>query len=279
MSGSKPYRQRVLGQHFLAAPELAGRIVAALGPLEGAHVLEIGGGTGALTFSLAEQASALTVVEIDRVLAASLENRLRPWPQARVLRESILDFDFPAWAEGAAPLRPVVAGNIPYSITNALLHQLLAAHARLGTVVLMLQEEVARKLTAPAGSKPYGMLTALAAYHAAPEYLFPVGRKNFRPPPAVDSAVIRLDFARPLSERAADEKFFAQLVRRLFLDRRKQVQKILRSDPRFGLAAEDLEGLAGRLGLELSRRPEELPPAMLVRLADGLQELLRGRTD
>ncbi|HLA40175.1 MAG TPA: 16S rRNA (adenine(1518)-N(6)/adenine(1519)-N(6))-dimethyltransferase RsmA, partial [Candidatus Glassbacteria bacterium] len=226
-------RRKMLGQHFLKSKEVAARIVDALGPLADAHVLEIGSGGGRLTVELACRAKQLTGLELDLALAARLRQDFSSMPSVTILNEDAAAFDYAAWARRVQPALPVIVGNIPYSITNALLHALIDSGEALGTVVLMLQEEVARKITAPAGGKPYGMLTVLASYRAEVEYLFGVRRDCFVPPPAVDSAVVRLDFSRPQPRRALDERLFDSLVRGLFDQRRKQVQKVLRHDPRF----------------------------------------------
>jgi 16S rRNA (adenine1518-N6/adenine1519-N6)-dimethyltransferase len=261
-------RRKALGQNFLRNSAVVRRIVESLGPLEQAWVLEIGAGPGQLTERLAVSAARITALELDRALAESLTQTMQDRPTVEVLHQDALRFDFRRWAEECGALRPVVVGNIPYSITSALLHTLLDSASGLGLVVLMLQEEAARKLTAQAGGKPYGMLSVLAAYRADLKYLFPVKREYFSPRPKVDSAVVRLDFGSPFPQRARDEKVFEAVVRRLFLERRKQVQKVLRSDPLYRLSAEDLEALAGQTGIDLSNRPERLSVGDFVALAD-----------
>lgn len=267
---SGAYRRKVLGQYFLASKETGDRIVGALGSLEGAHVLEIGAGSGALTFKLAEKACRLTALEVDPALAISLGEAFQDRNQVKIIRQNVLEFDLQSWARACMPLKPVVAGNIPYRITNSLLHLLLENHRELGLVVLMLQEEVAAKLTAPPGRKPYGSLSVLASYYAELEYLFHVGREGFRPRPEVDSAVVKIDFGRPYQKRAEDERLFEKIVRRLFLDRRKQVQKVLRRDPMFSLSSATLNELACQTGLDFTRRPEEFSVGQFVTLADSL---------
>ena len=272
-TGQRPrtsLRRKVLGQHFLTSGDVRDRIIRTLGALKDSHVLEIGAGGGVLTWELAQRAGRLTALEIDSRLAGNLEQAFKEMPHVSILGEDALRFDFTGWAKSCVPLEPVVVGNIPYRITNSLLHALIGSHSRLESVVLMLQEEVARKLSAPAGHKPYGMLTVLAGYHSKVEYLFHVGRENFSPPPNVDSAVVRLDFKQPCRCRAGDEAFFQALVRRLFLERRKQIQRILRKDQRFAVSAEQIERLEQDTGLRLSCRPEELTVEQLVTLADGL---------
>ena len=106
--------------------------------------------------------------------------------------------------------------------------------------------------------------------HARTEYLFTVGRGNFVPSPRVDSAVIKLDLNSPLQSKAADYTVFDYLVRRLFDERRKQVQKVLRKGSRFSIDADDIDRIAELSGVTLTRRPEELPVEDFVRLADVL---------
>ncbi|MFH1069589.1 MAG: 16S rRNA (adenine(1518)-N(6)/adenine(1519)-N(6))-dimethyltransferase RsmA [Candidatus Glassbacteria bacterium] len=272
-SAGRSRRQRKrLGQHFLKDRSVVRRIIEALEPLQEAHVLEIGAGRGALTGELTGRAGRLTALELDSSLAGRLELEFTSSPRVTVLRSDASAFDYSAWAQAAKPERPVIVGNIPYSITNALLHALIAHGGSLGTVVLMLQEEVARRITAQAGGKPYGMLTVLANYHAAVDYLFAVKRDSFAPPPAVDSAVVRFDFGRPHRPRARDERSFEFLVRRLFDQRRKQVQKILRLTSQFALGPDSLASLAVATGIDLSSRPERLTVDQFVRLSDALAE-------
>ncbi len=266
-------RTQRMGQNFLANRSIAERIVDSLGDLSGSHVLEIGPGRGALTGLLAGRAARLTALELDSRLAAVATAEYEGQQRVEIKHVDALRFDIAAWAGSCAPLVPVVVGNIPYSITNNLLHQLIAAHEELGEVVLMVQQEVASKITAPAGGKPYGMISVLCAYHARPEYLFTVGRGNFVPPPKVDSAVIRFDFNSSTELKAKDYAVFDYLVRRLFLERRKQVQKVLRKGSRFSIDADKLDEIEARSGVKLTRRPEELPVEDFVRLADVLATL------
>ncbi|MEA2062485.1 MAG: 16S rRNA (adenine(1518)-N(6)/adenine(1519)-N(6))-dimethyltransferase RsmA [Gemmatimonadota bacterium] len=269
------YRRKLLGQHFLHHGPVAGRIVDALGDLGQAHVLEIGPGRGVLSFHLADRAARFTAVEMDGSLADALVRRFDGRDSVEILQQDILEFDLGAWAVACAPLHPVVAGNIPYRITNGLLYKLIGCSSRLGLVLLMLQEEVANKLTARAGGKPYGMLTVRAGLRADMEYLFSVGRENFHPPPSVDSAVVRFDFnARRFPLSLEEEKFFDSVVRRLFQDRRKQIQKILRTDPRFKLAPEALKAVAAQTGLDLSCRPEQLEVKQFITLAGELKKIV-----
>ncbi|MCE5272938.1 16S rRNA (adenine(1518)-N(6)/adenine(1519)-N(6))-dimethyltransferase RsmA [bacterium] len=268
--------RRALGQNFLKSESIARRIAESLGPLESSHVLELGAGPGRLSGQIVQRAAVVTLLELDPALVARLEEKYRADARVSVVRGDILRFDFGHWAGGCAPLTPVVAGNIPYNITSNLLHCLLEARSHLGTVVLMLQEEVARKLTCTPGGKAWAMLPVLINCYASSEYLFRVEAGNFSPQPKVDSAVVRLDFAfgrGGCPQRPQDERLFQALVKRLFLERRKQVQKVLRSDPLYRLGPEQLERLAAAVGQDLGRRPEELSVEDFIRLADCLATL------
>ena len=269
---------RSFGQNFLKSEAVARRIAGSLGPLEQCHVLELGAGPGGLTRHVVQRAARATLIELDRSLAVALREKYQEDPRINVVEGDILRQDFETWAESSTPLKPVIAGNIPYNITNPLLFKLIDAHQGLGIVVLMLQEEVARKLSAAPGGKPYGMITVLVSYYAGVEYLFSVGRGNFSPRPNVDSAVVRLEFGRGNSSRAKDEGLFRALVKRLFLERRKQVQKVLRSDPLYRLDSAALKKIEDSTGLDLQARPENLRVEDFVMLADSLINL-RPETD
>lgn len=261
---------RALGQNFLKSEAVARRIAESLGGLENAHVLELGSGPGRLSRQIAARAARTTLLELDAKWAAHLEDTFRADQRVTVIRGDILRFDFESWAGECAPLTPLVAGNIPYNITSNLLHRLIEARESLGRVVLMLQEEVARKITSSPGGKLWAMLPVFIACYSTAEYLFPVGADNFSPRPKVDSAVVRLDFKGGSPLRAKNDRVFRALVKRLFLERRKQVQKVLRSDSLYKLDPEDLERMSRSTGVDLSCRPEELAVDDFIRLSDFL---------
>ncbi len=271
-TSGKPSRDhmRALGQNFLKSDNVARRIAESLGSLENAHVLELGAGPGRLSRQVVARAARTTLLELDAQWAAHLEETFRADQRVAVIRGDILRFDFESWAAETSPMTPLVAGNIPYNITSNLLHRLIEARESLGAVVLMLQEEVARKITSSPGGKHWAMLPVFIACYSTAEYLFPVGADNFSPRPKVDSAVVRLDFKGGSPVRPKDDRVFRALVKRLFLERRKQIQKVLRSDSLYRLNPEDLDQMSRSAGIDLSRRPEELAVDDFIRLSDFL---------
>lgn len=242
------------GQHFLHDAGVLQRIVAAVDPQPGEHIVEIGPGPGALTALLLETASSIDAVEIDRDLAAALRER---WPTAlRLHQGDALDFDFSGLAaQRGGRLR--VVGNLPYNISTPLLFHLLAHRAHIHDLTVMLQKEVIDRLAAAPGSKEYGRLGVMLAPWFTVTKLFDVGPGAFRPPPRVWSAVARLMvLPEPRFEVPAS---YAAVVAQAFSQRRKTLRNSLRKL----VAAEDIAAS----GIDPGARPETLTPQQFAQLA------------
>lgn len=242
------------GQHFLHDANVLQRIVAAVDPRPGEHVVEIGPGPGALTERLLERVQPIDAVEIDRDLAGALRTR---WPQALRLHEGdALDFDFGALARERGGLLRVV-GNLPYNISTPLLFHLLTHRAHLADLTVMLQKEVIERMAAAPGSEDYGRLTVMLDPWFDIRKLFDVGPGAFRPPPRVWSAVARLTvLPAPRFEVPAA---YATVVARAFSQRRKTLRNSLRGivEAPAMLAAD----------VDPGARPETLSPRQFARLA------------
>lgn len=245
------------GQHFLHDPGVLARIVAAIDPQPGQRLVEIGPGRGALTRPLLERCGRLEAIEIDRDLIPVLRERSAGFGELIVHEGDALETDFEALQGSGAKLR--VCGNLPYNISTPLLFHLLGAHAVIADMHFMLQKEVVDRIVAPPGSKTYGRLTVMLAAACRAEALFRVGRGAFQPPPAVDSAVVRLvpHAADPFP--LPDRPRFARLVATAFSMRRKTLRNSLR-----GLVGADQFAAAG---IDADRRPETLSPAEFAALA------------
>lgn len=247
-----------LGQHFLFDPGILRRIAEAALPAPGGHVLEIGPGKGTLTRELAARADAVTAIEKDRRLAEALETS---WAgtNVRVVRGDALEVPWPR--------ADVVAGNIPYQITSPLIERALRP-PRSARIVFLIQREVADRLVAAAGTPDYGALSAGVQLVAEVERLFAVKAGAFRPPPRVESAVVRLTpRAVPLVE-AGEEPSTRALIQAVFQRRRQQLQRSLREG--LGLEpAQVLEALAAT-GIAPTARAEEVSPARFAALARRL---------
>jgi len=252
--------KKSLGQNFLIDRNVAKKIVRTLELKRSDRVVEVGPGKGALTSFLLEELDALTAIEIDDVLSASLREKIGP--NLKVIHRDVLEVDLPALA-GELGGKVRIVGNIPYNITSPILFWIIDSSQHVDDCTLMMQREVAERLVAKPRTKEYGILSIFAQYYARPEFRFTVPAGAFQPPPEVVSAVISLDFRQRHSPPASDDSFFRLLVRSVFGQRRKTLRNGLRG---MGIPAERLGQIPG----DFNRRPEELTVSEFVALADRL---------
>jgi 16S rRNA (adenine1518-N6/adenine1519-N6)-dimethyltransferase len=251
------------GQHFLEAAWVT-KLVAAMAPAATDRFIEIGPGRGAITAPLAAQVARLIAIEVDRDLAVELE--ARRLPNVEVVTGDVLDVDLVAIArELGGNVR--VAGNLPYNISSPILFRLLAA-AESGLfrdATLMLQREVADRLTAKIGTGDYGVLAVSTKIGADVTRVLALPPGAFRPPPKVRSAVVRLAF-RPPPPEVHDAPLVIEIVRSVFTQRRKTLSNALApfATSRGRSAAEALAAA----GIDPQRRPETVDLAEYARLAD-----------
>jgi 16S rRNA (adenine1518-N6/adenine1519-N6)-dimethyltransferase len=257
-SGFPPVRKS-LGQHFLADKRILARIADAAGIEAGDTVVEIGPGRGALTDLLVERAGRLIAIEYDRALAAGLRERYASRANVEVVQADVLTVKLGEIA--GEPFKLV--GNVPYYITTPILFHALE-RPRPSVAIYLVQREVAERLVAPAGDGDYGALTVNVGAVADAELLFTVPAGAFRPPPKVESAVVRVTpKASPLVP-AEQEEGFRSFVQSVFSMRRKQMQRILRSLWNLEPAQAD-ERLSG-LGIDPTARPETLSVGQFARM-------------
>jgi 16S rRNA (adenine1518-N6/adenine1519-N6)-dimethyltransferase len=257
-------RRRALGQHFLRDAGVARAIVDLVAPTANDLVIEIGPGEGALTVELARRAGKVLALEVDPGLAA----RLRP----RVPGAEIVEADARSWDYGTlvAPAggRVLVVGNLPYSVGKPILMALVAARTAIGTMALMLQREVAERVAAAPGSRVYGSLSVLTQLYCDVTLALRVPPGAFRPPPKVESAVIRLDVLPAPRVAIADERRFHVVVRAAFAQRRKTLANALAAG--LGRGPNVLRAAAESAGIDLSRRAETLTILEFAELARRL---------
>lgn len=260
MKGRRPS----LGQHFLADANIQRRIVkeARLDP--GDHVLEVGPGHGALTRHLAGNVRRLTLVELDDALVEELRERYGQLPGVEVLHRDVLDL--PLTDVEPDPRRLKVLGNIPYAITAPLIFHLLGPPPP-REILVMIQREVAERLMAQPGHRNYGALTVGVRIVAQVENVLRVPASVFRPPPQVESAVVRITPVEPAALEPHEVASVRRVTRALFQWRRKQLRKILRDQPDLRLGADGAEAVLRDLDLPPTIRPQELAPDTFVRLA------------
>ncbi|MEW6695352.1 Ribosomal RNA small subunit methyltransferase A [Tepidimonas thermarum] len=260
-SGAHGHRARKrFGQHFLSDPAVIDAIVRAIDPEAGDCMVEIGPGLAALTQPLVERLGRLTVIELDRDLAA----RLRRHPQLEVVEADVLTVDFGALAArcsaaSPAPRRLRVVGNLPYNISTPILFHLLRWADRVQDQHFMLQKEVVERMVAAPASAAYGRLSVMLQWRYAMEHVLSVPPQAFDPPPRVDSAVVRMEpWAQPAP---VDVALLETLVQVAFSQRRK----LLRHTLGRWLASRAYAGT-----FDLQRRAEEVPVAEYVALAQAL---------
>jgi len=216
-----------LGQNFLNDSQAIQHIAASLGDLSGRTVVEIGAGAGAITSALVARAAHVLAVELDAGLAAHLRTQF-PAEKLTVQQQDVLTFDFAAAAAQAAqPL--LVFGNLPYYITSQILLKLAASHAALDRAVLMVQREVADRVTAQPSSRDYGLLSVTVQVHGPATSLFTLPPSSFSPPPDVHSSVFRWRLAPRFSELGVDEATFLPFIRKAFAQKRKTLVNNLRA--------------------------------------------------
>jgi 16S rRNA (adenine1518-N6/adenine1519-N6)-dimethyltransferase len=239
------------GQHFLTDDAVIDAIVRAIAPQPGQAVVEIGPGLGALTGPLKQRCDPLTVIELDRDLAA----RLRRQGGLDVIEADVLKVDFSALAQRLGQKLRVV-GNLPYNISTPILFHLLAHSAHIADQHFMLQKEVVERMAAAPGNKDYGRLTVMLQWRYHIESVLDVPPEAFDPPPRVDSAVVRME---PLAvDESVDPARLSALVAIAFSQRRK----ILR-----GTLGKWIEQQGLQVNFDLQRRAEEVPVAEYLALA------------
>jgi 16S rRNA (adenine1518-N6/adenine1519-N6)-dimethyltransferase len=257
-------RRRALGQHFLADPLVADRIADAVGATPADLVCEIGAGEGALTWRLAARAGRVIALEIDPALLPRLKAGTRRWPNVELRPADARAFAYDALRPPSGRL--LVAGNLPYSASKPILLRLWEARPAIDHATLMLQREVAERLVASPGNKAYGALSVLWQTWADMALLFTVTPEAFRPPPAVESAVIQARFRAQPAVPITDAGIFVRVVKAGFAHRRKTLANALRADFR-QLSAADIGDRLTRAGVDGRRRAETLDLQEFARLA------------
>ncbi len=247
----KHIARKRFGQHFLSDASVIDAIVDAIDPKDGEALVEIGPGLGAMTDPLVERCRRLTVIELDRDLAA----RLRRRAELNVVESDVLKVDFGALAQQLGrPLR--VVGNLPYNISTPILFHLLGAVDHVVDQHFMLQKEVVERMAAAPGGKDYGRLSVMLQLRYDIESVLDVPPEAFEPPPRVDSAVVRMQPRVPAPE--VDAALLGELVTVAFSQRRKLLRHTL---------GRWLEQRRSTAPFDLQRRAEEVPVADYLALA------------
>ena len=262
--GALPRARKRLGQHFLVDHTALERIADALAPTPADTVVEIGPGRGALTDLLSARAKRVVAIELDRDLVPYLRERYGPAGNVEVIERDVLEVNL----GDVAGSDFLLAGNVPYYITTPILFHALE-RPRAARAVYLVQREVAERIVAPPGSRTYGALSVNVQALANAELIARVPPGAFRPPPAVESAIVRLTPRPDPVIEPALESAFQTFVQAAFGLRRKQMRRVLRTIAR--LDADAAERLLVSLGIDPERRPETLAPEDFARLLRAIR--------
>lgn len=267
--------KKSLGQNFIIDTNILKNIVEEGDVSERTTVIEIGPGIGALTEQLAKQAGRVIAFEIDDRLLPVLEDTLSPYNNIEIIHKDILNVDMEAFYTSHLKETEeiVVVANLPYYITTPIILRFLESNLPVDRMVLMMQKEVASRLSAQASTKAYGSLSIAVQYYMNAEVAFTVPKTVFMPQPNVDSAIIKLS-RKSENVNVVDEKLFFTLTRAAFVQRRKtlwnNLQVAFGKDPM--MKEKMSEGIL-QAGIDPKRRGETLTIEEFARLSNAFSQL------
>jgi 16S rRNA (adenine1518-N6/adenine1519-N6)-dimethyltransferase len=262
--------KRALGQHFLIDQGIAQKIVR-LADLEPEDcVVEIGPGMGVLTFLMLPLVKKVIAVELDQGMADYLREKAEGMASLIVIRQDALGFDF-AKAAQAAGRRLKVVANLPYNISTPVIFRLLESRKALAHLTLMLQREVAQRISASPGGKAYGPLSIFTQLYTSPKIMMRVPPEAFYPHPKVESSLVGFEILERPRIAIDDEVFFQKVVRASFAQRRKTILNSLKNSLLVLGPGQKIEAALVAAGIDTRRRAETLDLIEFQRLAEALE--------
>ncbi len=269
-----------LGQNFLSDGNIARKIVNSF-VHGGDHLVEVGPGLGALTFLMEKRAASVIAVEVDGRLAEYLEREVQR-ESVRVIKKDFLEMEEQFFEkemeEKGGPL--TLFGNLPYSISGQIVMKIITLRKFFKGGYIMLQREVARRLTSSPGSKEYGALTVLLQGVSRVRLLFPVSKHSFYPVPEVDSSFLEIDFSHALGWTIDNFPLFRMVVNRIFQKRRKMIKNAIGSlSEELGMEQERFLETLEKEGISPYIRPENVSVERFVALAKAIGNDLPGERD
>ena len=278
MSMNKAGFSKKLGQNFLTDYGVIEDIVFGAGICEEDHVIEIGPGIGVLTTALADYAGFVTAVEIDKKLIPILKQTLTGTDNVRIVNDDILKTDINQLIEAAKANNPEltsvkIVGNLPYYITTPIIMKLIESNIPAESITIMMQKEVADRLTAEAGKKAYGGITVVVQYYCTTEVVTQVSADCFVPKPKVDSTVLKLNIRKEKPVNLINEEAFFEIIRLAFGQRRKTLLNCL-SGYR-DMSKEEVSGILNDVGIDPVRRGETLTIEEYAEVANAFSRIDR----
>ncbi|MET3576219.1 16S rRNA (adenine(1518)-N(6)/adenine(1519)-N(6))-dimethyltransferase RsmA [Bhargavaea ullalensis] len=265
--------KKSLGQNFLIDPNILEKITGYAELDEKSGAIEIGPGIGALTEHLARKAGKVVAFEIDQRLLPVLEDTLSPYDNVTVIHSDILEADVAdvISREFAGMERVAVVANLPYYVTTPILMKLLESRLPIDSMTVMMQKEVADRISASPSTKEYGSLSIAIQYYTEAETVMTVPKTVFMPQPNVASAVVRLKMRKEPPVRVEDEAFLFKVTRGSFVQRRKTILNNLQASMPDGKKRKDeIASALEAAGIDPGRRGETLTLEEFGRLADSL---------
>ncbi len=253
----KFFLSKSLGQNFLLDKNIIDKIVESSLIGENDLVIEIGPGIGVLTRELSKQAKKVLAIEIDKNLIPILNETLEDLDNVDIINEDVLKVDINELIKKQGKFEKIrVVGNLPYYITTPIIMKFFEESAKVDSITVMMQKEVADRIKSKPGTRAYGAISVAVQYYCDVEYLFTVSNQVFYPQPKVDSAVLRLDLKGEKPFYDIDEKKFWSCVKKAFSQRRKTLANSLIGIE--GLDKEEVKELLKRANIDEMRRAETL---------------------
>ncbi len=265
--------RKEFGQNFLINRIIPEDIADNCADTSERMILEIGPGIGCLTQELALRYKKVVAVEIDKGLIPILQKTIGEYENVTVINEDIMKVDIASLVgEYSDGMEVSVCANLPYYITTPILMHLLESGVKFSSITVMVQNEVAQRLSAQPGSSDYGAITAVLGYYGSTRRLFRVSAGSFIPAPKVDSAVVRIDLYKEPKYDIKDEALFRNLIKSAFEMRRKTLQNAL-SAKLSGYSKEEILSAITNIGQDEKVRGERLSTEDFARLANTLTEI------
>lgn len=260
-----------LGQNFLIDANILGNIADSSKVDKNTNVLEVGPGAGTLTECLLKRAKRVVSIEIDSKLEPILKESLADFSNFKLIICDVLEADLKKITEeefGSEPF--VVVANLPYYITTPVVMRFLESDLKIKSLTLMIQKEVADRMTAEAGCKEYGALSVAVQFYSKPEIICTAPPHCFMPQPKVTSTVINLSVYDTPPFNPTDKDFFFKIVKSLFSQRRKTLINSLSKSPYISLDKPDIMSVLEDMGIDINIRGEKLSIETLVEFSDNL---------
>lgn len=264
--------KKFLGQHFLHDTVKIARMANEINPGQDDIILEIGPGSGKLTFELLKKAGKVIAVEIDREAIERLKEKINEEKKLIIIHDDFLNLDIrKLYKEEKKDYKGkfLIAGNIPYYITGPIIERIIKNRDIIDSAFLTVQKEVAERIVAKEGSKNYGSLSIFVQFYGEPEILFKIDRKAFFPVPKVDSAFIKIKLKKEIAEVKSEELFF-KIIKSAFAQRRKMLVNNLSENLK--ISKDEITNILYNLKIPANTRAEQVSLIDFIKISDMIYE-------